>query len=81
MLNNYYAGGLIAAIAVEHCNLHKRIALKVILTIGTSPVRYVQPVSSWNDDIASFKVALRMIRWVGHIACIIEVRNAHKILV
>ena len=26
-----------AAIAVEKCNLHQRIALKALITIGTSP--------------------------------------------
>lgn len=30
-----YIGGLTLAAAVEHCSLHKRIALKVLLTIGT----------------------------------------------
>jgi sodium-dependent dicarboxylate transporter 2/3/5 len=29
--------GLMIANAIEHCNLHKRIALKALLTIGTSP--------------------------------------------
>ncbi|KAF4516896.1 hypothetical protein B566_EDAN011241 [Ephemera danica] len=35
--NMMSVAGLIIAIAIEHCNLHKRIALKVLLTIGTSP--------------------------------------------
>lgn len=31
-----FMGGIFLALAIEHCNLHKRIALKVICSIGCS---------------------------------------------
>lgn len=38
--NMMFISGIVVAIAVEHCNLHKRIALNAMLLIGTSPRRY-----------------------------------------
>jgi len=35
--NMMFIGSLIVAISVEKCNLHQRIALKALITIGTSP--------------------------------------------
>lgn len=37
--NMMFVGGLVIAIAVEHCNLHRRVALYVILLVGCSPRR------------------------------------------
>jgi di/tricarboxylate transporter len=37
--NMIFLTGVIVALALEYCNLHRRIALKVMLIIGSSPAR------------------------------------------
>jgi sodium-dependent dicarboxylate transporter 2/3/5 len=36
-----FLGGFIIAIAIERCNLHRRIALKIITLLGTNPRRII----------------------------------------
>lgn len=37
--NMMFVGGLVIAIAVEHCNLHRRVALWTMMLVGCSPRR------------------------------------------
>lgn len=37
--NVMFFGGLVLALAVEYCNLHRRIALRVMTVAGSEPIR------------------------------------------
>eukprot|EP00094_Tigriopus_californicus_P005052 TCALIF_04866-PA protein Name:"Similar to SLC13A5 Solute carrier family 13 member 5 (Homo sapiens)" AED:0.14 eAED:0.14 QI:162/0.5/0.54/1/0.9/0.81/11/0/719 len=58
--NMMFISGIIVAIAVEHCHLHKRIALNVLYLMGTSPRRvmlgFMLPtcfLSMWMSNTAT----------------------------
>merc|ERR1719394_2120996 len=63
-----FLGGLIMAIAVEHCGLHLRVALKIIQVVGTSQARLMLGfmfttmfISMWISNTATTAMMLPIV--------------------
>ena len=65
-----FFGGLIMAIAVEHCGLHNRVALRIIMMVGTSQARLMLGfmfttmfLSMWISNTATTAMMLPIGFW------------------
>jgi len=66
--NYMFFGGLIMAIAVEHCGLHLRVALRIIMSVGTSQARLMLGfmfttmfISMWISNTATTAMMLPIV--------------------